>query len=626
MPESVETWVKLLLLPRCTLRIFRPSRRQERRSGNRKSLQCRSIQQALVAWGDNDGFSDLILSLFDQPTGVASGGIAPFGKDTLDELVSKHPILPSPSMSVSLLSEPPLVVDVESVLGCTKSFSKWTSCGRDGLRAQHILDALCGGRSLIADTFGSERERKHDAGGGLRGRMDENDDRLSRLPDELIHKILSFLDITRAIEASALSSRWRYIWTSLPYLNFSSEEFHALLDFSKFVSCVLSNRNNQTDVYFVALTVHGKVSHEFIERILDYAFSHNVQQLNITRLHGKGLKVIEFPLCSFSSPYLKDTILPTWQLPALTTLNLQRVKLFDHNTGLFSNCANLKNLTLNNCIIYCEPVGFNICHDGLSNLTLENGYDSVNVVTHQLKNLTIINWSGVHLVSAPELASLHYKGGDDDIPMKVSADLHLEKVDVCIQCSFEDEEYTRKTVCLLQQLRGVKFLTLNFELVELLSLSVEVISHQHSPFANLKSLKIYPAYVIPEGQTQPEVTVSLEIKNFVLGSSPGATFTMVSHEEIRAVKNVAIARNLMRELQGLLNQWEENSETNTNDTKATVHEQVEVENEPDAKMKWHFGETMTHIENYWKDLSEQLDKGYKDTISTIQFCGRLKEY
>lgn len=39
MPTSIEAWVKLLLLPRCTLRVFRPSNRQERKSSNRKSLQ-----------------------------------------------------------------------------------------------------------------------------------------------------------------------------------------------------------------------------------------------------------------------------------------------------------------------------------------------------------------------------------------------------------------------------------------------------------------------------------------------------------------------------------------------------------------------------------------------------------
>ncbi|GKA07234.1 hypothetical protein Tco_0686458 [Tanacetum coccineum] len=53
-------------------------------------------------------------------------------------------------MPGSLPSEPPLVVDVDNVLGCIQSFPKGTSCGRDGLRAQHILDALCGEGSAIA--------------------------------------------------------------------------------------------------------------------------------------------------------------------------------------------------------------------------------------------------------------------------------------------------------------------------------------------------------------------------------------------------------------------------------------------------------------------------------------------
>lgn len=187
-PTSIEAWVKLLLLPRCTLGVFRPSNRQERRSGNRKSLQCHSIQRALAAWG-GDGFIELISSLFAQPLRVVSGkddcapgsdsssvgsnvkqclrkisdghftaavkvlcssGVAPFGTDTLTALLAKHPILPPPVMPGSLPSEPPLVVDVDSVLGCIQSFPKGTSCGRDGLRAQHILDALCGEGSAIA--------------------------------------------------------------------------------------------------------------------------------------------------------------------------------------------------------------------------------------------------------------------------------------------------------------------------------------------------------------------------------------------------------------------------------------------------------------------------------------------
>ncbi|PWA63454.1 reverse transcriptase domain-containing protein [Artemisia annua] len=93
MPTSIEAWVKLLLLPRCTLRIFRPSNNQERRSGNRKSLQCHSIQRSLAAWG-GDGFSELILSLFAEPLRVVTGK---------DELAVESDSSAVPTLGVKLL-------------------------------------------------------------------------------------------------------------------------------------------------------------------------------------------------------------------------------------------------------------------------------------------------------------------------------------------------------------------------------------------------------------------------------------------------------------------------------------------------------------------------------------------
>ncbi|KAD4384463.1 hypothetical protein E3N88_24631 [Mikania micrantha] len=188
-PDSVEACVRLLLLPRCTLRVFRPSNRQEHRSGNRKYLHCHIIHRSLTAWGDEDGFVELILSLLAQPSNetpsldkpspssnnsatqtnvkqclrkvanghftatvkvLCSSGVAPFGNDTLKALVAKHPTLPPPVMPDFLLSEPPLVVDADCVFKCIASFLKGTSCRRDGLRAQHILDAFCGEGSAIA--------------------------------------------------------------------------------------------------------------------------------------------------------------------------------------------------------------------------------------------------------------------------------------------------------------------------------------------------------------------------------------------------------------------------------------------------------------------------------------------
>uniref|UniRef100_A0A251SLN7 Putative reverse transcriptase domain-containing protein n=1 Tax=Helianthus annuus TaxID=4232 RepID=A0A251SLN7_HELAN len=192
MPDSVEAWVRLLILPRCTLRVFKPAGRRDKRSGNRKMGQCLSIQRSLAKWGDREGFATLVQSLFDQPArGVTDGikkgteidnecggtnvkqclhkvadghfttavkvlcssGVAPLNKNTLDALVAKHPCMPPPSMPASLPFESPLVVVTDCVLGCIKSFPKGTSCGRDGLRAQHLLDAFCGEGSVIADSL-----------------------------------------------------------------------------------------------------------------------------------------------------------------------------------------------------------------------------------------------------------------------------------------------------------------------------------------------------------------------------------------------------------------------------------------------------------------------------------------
>nr|GEW46762.1 hypothetical protein [Tanacetum cinerariifolium] len=109
-PDYIDVWVKLLLFSRCTLRVYRPKNRQVRRSGNRKSLQQSFILKSLTMWGKDDDITILVKSILD---GSALGSFGQGG-------------------------------EIDSVFSCIKSFPKGTSCERDGLRAQHILDALCG--------------------------------------------------------------------------------------------------------------------------------------------------------------------------------------------------------------------------------------------------------------------------------------------------------------------------------------------------------------------------------------------------------------------------------------------------------------------------------------------------
>ncbi|CAI8611853.1 unnamed protein product [Vicia faba] len=74
---------------------------------------------------------------------LGSSGVAPImHAHTMKALEAKHPYKPPPSMATTLFSEAPLVVEVYIVLRCIKSFPKGTSCGRDGLQAQYLLDTM----------------------------------------------------------------------------------------------------------------------------------------------------------------------------------------------------------------------------------------------------------------------------------------------------------------------------------------------------------------------------------------------------------------------------------------------------------------------------------------------------
>lgn len=78
-----------------------------------------------------------------------------------------------------------------------------------------------------------------------------------------------------------------------------------------------------------------------------------------------------------------------------------------------------------------------------------------------------------------------------------------------------------------------------FGILQFFSSSMELFSNQASPFVNLKSLKVYPVYVTSGEQTQNELTMPNEVKSYLLGGSPGATFTMVSYE-VLALRSIIL--------------------------------------------------------------------------------------
>ncbi|MCL7023790.1 hypothetical protein MKW94_006516 [Papaver nudicaule] len=80
-------------------------------------------------------------------------------------------------------------------------------------------------------------------------------DRISALPESILHHILSFLDLKQAIKSSILSSKWRYVWTSLPFLCFDFGLFQTKNSmqpkaklFAKFVDRVFQLRDTSSSI------------------------------------------------------------------------------------------------------------------------------------------------------------------------------------------------------------------------------------------------------------------------------------------------------------------------------------------------------------------------------------------
>ncbi|KAK1661632.1 hypothetical protein QYE76_049791 [Lolium multiflorum] len=51
------------------------------------------------------------------------------------------------------------------------------------------------------------------------------DDRLSSLPDAMLHHMTSFLPMPEVVRTSLLSPRWRYLWTSTPFIHIDHLDF-----------------------------------------------------------------------------------------------------------------------------------------------------------------------------------------------------------------------------------------------------------------------------------------------------------------------------------------------------------------------------------------------------------------
>ncbi|CAB4274295.1 unnamed protein product [Prunus armeniaca] len=202
-----------------------------------------------------------------------------------------------------------------------------------------------------------EEENKRNIGGGR--------DRLSDLPDDIAHRLLSFLPTTKSVaRTSVLSKRWRYLWACFPILNFSQVYDPWMTDIiatEDIISAVLSRRHENSNIKFFGFK--GYLKAQWLHDWIPWLVKHKVEELVLHILSGTGM--VDFPppllqcdslrsftlegkcpFLRFSSSYVKATS----GLPNLHTLSLTGVEFSEDDLFSDSSFPFLEKLTIDDCV------------------------------------------------------------------------------------------------------------------------------------------------------------------------------------------------------------------------------------------------------------------------------------
>ncbi|XP_011044572.1 PREDICTED: F-box/LRR-repeat protein At3g26922-like [Populus euphratica] len=364
-----------------------------------------------------------------------------------------------------------------------------------------------------------------------RSSLNNNEDKISTLPNVLLHHILSFLDAVQVVQTCVLSKRWMNVWKSHPYLDFNFETFSSLIssyyydddmnNFTDFISHVLLRRNN-IDVFKLSLDTRRDCQYSVVESLIYYAVKHHVEEISINTVHWDVPIVL--PRCFFDCESLRSLKLKvdgglalpkSLGLQSLKTLHLGGAQNFDGK--IFSSCPNLENLTI-------EDICLNV---------IEN----FNIHALSLKSLEILNWRynrikqgcKVMLV-APKLTSFKFDGNTPLFWSEVNL-TSLDDVNVVLQRYYynhyypfyvvedeyiSEEEETEQglglnLIKMLHQFCSAKSLTLSMNIIEVLSKIPAALNKHPSPFSNLKYLKLKTDH--------KDVTFPAHVLNYFLRSS-----------------------------------------------------------------------------------------------------------
>ncbi|KAM3317317.1 hypothetical protein ACQJBY_035140 [Aegilops geniculata] len=240
-----------------------------------------------------------------------------------------------------------------------------------------------------------------------------NEDRISALPDDVLHHVLGFLRADEAVHTSLLAKRWRYLWKSMHRLRINEMGRWGTstggVFLTKFVSCLLLLRDPGSTLDEVEIKYDYQVEGDltWISTWIHHALSCQTQVLTV-----------KFPLPVYGPGYLDG--------PPLVSQYLRRLEISEatlkSNFLNLSSCSTLEDLKIKEC-----------------------DFDASSILSQSVKHLSIKDCyfkGDVRIsISVPNLVSLELKSYGGRTPFLESM-LSLETAVVSVEAWSVD--YCRK--------------------------------------------------------------------------------------------------------------------------------------------------------------------------------------
>ncbi|KAI3944269.1 hypothetical protein MKW98_016499 [Papaver atlanticum] len=354
---------------------------------------------------------------------------------------------------------------------------------------------------------------------------EEEIDRISRLPDNLIHEILSFNHMKLAVQTCVLSKRWKNIWMSLPYITLALNSFlederynprDTMDRFVGFVDNVLEFRDDDSDIqnFNLGSVICDYASVETHNRWIIASVNRNVRNLAIVVAYSLN-SPYQFPQQLLNCKTLKSmaiilggrqfgdrcahVILPrSMSLPQIEVLSLYGISISNVDLQrVFSSCPLMKKVTIQESDIQT---------DNQRNVIIE---------FHSLEAFKLIDNRHTHLgssdhsltyttkISAPNVKSFTFAGSmTEDLSLEnlsslVDAHLDLrlrkEEADEIAETYFElpaEEMFAKRTMKFLRAVQKVQHLILSSGFLEVLLQASGALYHQPPQLCNLETLQL----------------------------------------------------------------------------------------------------------------------------------------